>query len=210
MRKALVLLAIMSLVIGFAFADGKGDMKVGGRLGYGQETINAAIGSQKAVVLYQSFDAAGSFEYGFTDNIYAKAELGINTMGHAKVRESSETTTSTATPPNFTMYLGAEYVYDINDKFSVGGGLGLDAIMGQYIVVTDDEDQFDLRLGVGAEAVGAVKVSSEIAVLIGARFSWLFARTNEQNNASFDAIRDAGGSVFCYNFKAFVGMTYSL
>ncbi len=211
-KKVFAVFLIVCLVAGAAFAK-KGDILVGGQLGYGRDAIRLSetVLSQKGTYIHSQngFYFAATGEYGITDEIYAKAELGMLAGSGSvvtKVDGEKQDTGGTGDfdfPVNFLVYLGAEYKFDINDDIAILAGAGLDMSSGEFNEIQTDGD---FRLGVGLEAAGVYAINKDLSVKAGARFSILFVDSNSEIKEAYDYFE----SHFHYGLKIFAGATYSL
>jgi len=211
-RKVLAVVLIMCLAIGAVFAE-KGDILVGGQLGYGRDSIvysekydsvkNTNILSQNGFY----FTATG--EYGITDEIYAKAELGLLAGSGSTVTKVNGEKQDLGDigdfefPANFLVYLGAEYKFDIKDEIAVLAGAGLDMAFGKFNEAMNDGA---FRLGVGLEAAGVYSFNRNLSIKAGARFSILFVDAN----SDIQDLYEYYDSHFHYGLKIYAGCTYAL
>lgn len=226
MKKVLAIALVLCLVVGAAFAA-KGDIKVGGQLGFGFDwtkvhvhtDLGGGASADYTMKVRNSglyFNATG--EYDVTDAIGVKAEIGLMTMGKQSVYERTEitgfptgeetVTDKNATPMNFTFYLGGQYAFEVSKGINVAAGAGLDIMMGKQD--SSDDAKSNTRIGVGIEAVGSYAINKNINVTLGAKYSIYFANTNEDIKKAFKDAKDAGGSVFQSGLKIFAGCTYTL
>ena len=201
-KKVLVFALVLVLAVGSVFAA-KSDMKVGAQLGYGGRSFIESLDDYSATILGNGFYGAFTFEYGITDAVSVKAEAGINTMGHAKIKEISGKLgdpETYATPVNFAIFAGAMYNYSINKEITAYGGAGLDMMIGN---ITEEDASSNTAIGLGLELGAAYKINKQFSVNAGAKFAWQFINACEdfkKNNAKVTSLA----------YKAYAGVTYSL
>ena len=203
-KKVLVLALVLVLAVTSVFAV-KSDMKVGAQLGYGGRSFTYSVDDEdsKFTILGNGFYGAFTFEYGVTDAISVKAEAGINTMGHAKVKNGSGHPEDDATPANFTIFVGAMYNYAINKEISAYGGAGVDMMIGNII---SSNKSSNTGIGLGLELGATYKINKQISVNVGGKFGWHFINTNEEMKDDVsDKLKITG-----LTYKAYAGVTYSL
>ncbi len=211
-KKVFAIILIVCLVAGAAFAK-KGDILVGAQLGYGRDAIHMkgaivpSLASAKGTLAQNGFYFTATGEYGVTDAVYAKAELGILAGKCASTVESLTTdykeTFTYDIPVNFLAYLGAEFKLSVNDDISVLAGAGLDMAMGK---ITENNEEGDFRLGLGLEATCVYAINKDLSVKAGARVSVIFV----DSNPDLQDLYDLGDNHFHYGLKIFAGCTYTL
>ncbi|MBO4409597.1 MAG: hypothetical protein J5775_02490 [Spirochaetales bacterium] len=218
MKKAVAVLAVILAV--FAVFAAKADMKVGAQLGYGAEREYASDEGKYASLDYSGFRISGTFEYGFADSLYAKASVGIATLGQGRYvfnpGAAPFSANTTDAPVNFGVYLGAEYSYDIGESFRVSGGLGFDALLGKMwtlgsIEYGETSDAvFNARMGIAGEVTGSYRIDKDLAVNLGGRFAWHFYDSDKYNTQFKKEAGEAGWSWIAFSYDFFAGLTFSL
>ncbi len=224
MKKVFAIALVLCLVMGAVFAA-KGDIKVGGQLGYVGAYSNQKVAENSNNYIQTKANVGGfGFEvgglYDVTDEISVKAELGLAFFGKATGRVTTciagnKSTTDPvksdeATPMRFTTYVGGQYAYAINKEFKVAGGAGLDIALGKESTADDAKTLFSL--GVGAELTGSYAINKNIEVLLGARYSFFFVNSSETIKKAKKAAEDLGAKL-TFNTSAlriFAGCTYKI
>ena len=213
MKKVLAIALVLCLVLGAAFAA-KSTVKAGAQLGYGGFTMKFTDKDDSKNYIKISdggFYFAGTFEFGFTDELSAKAEVGMILMGKSKGTIHAAGTSITwnadeAMPAQFAMYAGAQYAIELSKEFYLNLGAGFDVLMGK--LDKDTEDTFNAAMGLGFEAVGAYQINKQLAATFGGKFAWHFINTNKDLD---DMIKDLGDTTKTTNtgFQFFAGVTYA-
>ena len=213
MKKVLAIALVLCLVLGAAFAA-KSTVKAGAQLGYGGFSMKFTDKDDSKNYIKISdggFYFAGTFEFGFTDELSAKAEVGMILMGKSKGTIHAAGTSITwnadeAMPAQFAMYAGAQYAIELSKEFYLNLGAGFDVLMGK--LDKDTEDTFNAAMGLGFEAVGAYQINKQLAATFGGKFAWHFINTNKDLD---DMIKDLGDTTRTTNigFQFFAGVTYA-
>lgn len=213
MKKVLAIALVLCLVLGAAFAA-KSTVKAGAQLGYGGFTMKFTDKDDSKNYIKISdggFYFAGTFEFGFTDELSAKAEVGMILMGKSKGTIHAAGTSITwnadeAMPAQFAMYAGAQYAIELSKEFYLNLGAGFDVLMGK--LDKDTEDTFNAAMGLGFEAVGAYQINKQLAATFGGKFAWHFINTNKDLD---NMIKDLGDTTKTTNtgFQFFAGVTYA-
>lgn len=213
MKKVLAIALVLCLVLGAAFAA-KSTVKAGAQLGYGGFSMKFTDKDDSKNYIKISdggFYFAGTFEFGFTDELSAKAEVGMILMGKSKGTIHAAGTSITwnadeAMPAQFAMYAGAQYAIELSKEFYLNLGAGFDVLMGK--LDKDTEDTFNAAMGLGFEAVGAYQINKQLAATFGGKFAWHFINTNKDLD---NMIKDLGDTTKTTNtgFQFFAGVTYA-
>lgn len=212
MKKVFAIVLIVCLAMTAVFAD-KGDFKVGAQAGVGtvSQTIKQKVLTVDTTTVTSNggFYFAGAAEYEFADNIALKAELGMNLLGKATVKITSEGSTLSDTdteksPALFALYFGGEYIIEVNKSINIAVGAGFDMLSGK--VDNSDDAESNARIGLGIESVLGFKLEKNFTLDLGVKFSLFFANTNKDYAdavKSFDSYSSTG-------LKFFAGATYTL
>lgn len=213
MKKVLAIALVLCLVLGAAFAA-KSSLKAGAQLGYGGFSMRFTDKDDSKNYIKISdggFYFAGTFEFGFTDELSAKAEVGMILMGKSKGTIHAGGISYTwnaeeAMPVQFSMYAGAQYAIELSKEFSLNLGAGFDILMGK--LDKDTEDTFNAAMGLGFEAVGAYQINKQLAATFGGKFAWHFINTNKDLD---DFIHDFGDQIktTSLGYQFFAGVTYA-
>ena len=220
-KKAIAIALVLVVALGSVFAA-KGSLfasksvpsnKVGVQLGYGARSFTVNVPDIKTTTNYLSsgFYAAGTFEFGVSQNVALKMEAGINTMGKLKTTTkvgsfSNDTDTATEnTPINFTVFTGIVYDLALNDKLSLDLGAGMDVMIGK--LSSSENAETNAAFGLGAEAGVSFKIDKSVSIVGGGKFGWHFLNTNDdvQDSSSSDYHKTTN-----LTYKFFGGLTYSL
>ena len=210
MKKAFAIVLIACVAFGIAFAK-SADIKVGGQLGFGGMSLKVFLdpddSSSYMHIGLGGFMFAGTAEYQVSDALSARAEVGMNIFGKAKVahyvagHEAPSEQPDTPAGAHFIIYLGAQYNLQLTKEISLGLGAGFDVLMGK-LVATDKEDTFNAGMGLGAEVVGSYAIDKNISVNLGGKFAWHFINTNKEMKEQ--------GNITNLAYQIFAGATYAL
>ncbi len=223
MKKVLAIALVLCLVMGAVFAA-KGDIKVGGQLGFVDSfaRIKASYDENTYSITKHSVGGFGlELEglYDVTDEVSVKAALGLSFFGKGKTKatecvlgisESTEVKDDEAQPMKFSAYLGGQYAFEVSKEIKISAGAGLEMVLGK--IDSDDDAKNLFSLGVGAEVAGSYAINKNIDVLLGARYSFFFVNSNEDIK-DFKTIVEDGGGKFSFNTSAlriFAGCTYKI
>ena len=212
-KKVFAIILIVCLAFSVAFAA-KSTVKAGAQLGYGGFSMKFTDKDDSNDYIKISdggFYFAGTIEFGFTDELSAKAEVGMNLMGKSKGTIHAAGTSITwnadeAMPAQFAMYAGAQYAIELSKEFYLNLGAGFDVLMGK--MDKDTEDTFNAAMGLGFEAVGAYQINKQLAATFGGKFAWHFINTNKDLD---NMIKDLGDTTRTTStgFQFFAGVTYA-
>ena len=211
MKKAFAVVLIACVALGFAFASKSSDIKIGAQLGFGGMNYRFANPESPSDTFLNAnlggFMFAGTAEYQVSDALSARAEVGMNIFGNAKVahyvagHEAPSEQPDTPAGAHFIIYLGAQYNLQLTKEISLGLGAGFDVLMGK-LVATDKEDTFNAGMGLGAEVVGSYAIDKNISVNLGGKFAWHFINTNKDMKEQ--------GNITNLAYQFFAGATYAL
>ena len=213
MKKAFIIF-VMALVVFSASASAKGDIKVGGQVGYEHQSTVFSLGNMSS-----SYDVGGVLisatgQYYLADDISIKAEAGLTINGKPsvtmKTASGKETQTGKSnTPVHFAGYLGGVYDLKLTKELSLGLGAGLDILAGRIVSDEEVSEDFDpnVGIGLGVEAVGSYEVNRQLRVTLGGRFAWHFINTSKAY-AEFKEDSECNLNQFAFQITA--GVTYAL
>jgi len=214
MKKAFIIF-VMALVVFSASASAKGDIKVGGQVGYEHQSTVFSLGTMSS-----SYDVGGVLisatgQYYLADDISIKAEAGLTINGKPSVtiKNTSEKETQTGkhnTPVHFAGYLGGVYDLKLTKELSLGLGAGLDILAGRFLSYEEDgSEEFDANVGIGlgVEAVGSYEINRQFRVSFGGRFAWHFINTSK---AYAEIKEDSEADLNQFSFQITAGVTYAL
>ncbi len=219
-KKTIAIALVLVMVVGSVFAgssifDTKSTpaTKVGLYLGYGGRsfTVNVPSVSTKYNYKNNGLYAAGSFEFGVSENISVKIEAGINTMGSTSYRTSvsgaswGSSTKKDDAPINFTIFTGAMYNLALNKELSVNLGGGLDVMVGK--LSSAEDAKINAAIGLGAEAGVSYAINKQISIIAGGKFGWHFFNTNDDMQ---EVTSSDNHSTTNFSYKGFAGVTYAL
>ena len=213
MKKAFIIL-VMALVVFSASASAKGDIKVGGQVGYEHQSTVFSAGSMSSNYTASGVLISATGQYYLADDISIKAEAGITINGRPsiiiKAYDEKEIQTGTHnTPVHFAGYLGGVYDLKLTKELSLGIGAGLDILAGRIVSYEDVSEDFDpnVGIGLGVEAVGSYEVNRQLRVTLGGRFAWHFINTSKAY-AQIKENLEANLNQFAFQITA--GVTYAL
>ena len=214
MKKAIAVVLIACVALGFAFASKSSDIKIGAQLGFGGMNYRFANPNSPSDTYLNAnlggFMFAGTAEYQFSDALSARAELGMNFISFAKSVECVA-----GYPPHhyepennpgahFIIYLGAQYNLELTKEINLGLGAGFDVLMG--LLENTDKDSFNAGMGLAAEAVGSYAINKNISINLGGKFAWHFFNTSDD----YKEMVDMGMKVCNLAYQFFAGATYAL
>ncbi len=201
----IVLVVLLTMTSVFAY---RGEMKVGANLGYGLDGYGYSVSptsSDVTVKLYGGIYAAGTFQYGLTDSLYAKAEVGVNTFYEFITSTTGGTPSRVDTNSRTTNALvSAALVYDIpiGRIFAIDLQIGVDSILGKPSV---GAEKFNASIGVGFGSGFVVNITDDISLSYNSKISLYFANTN---SAYRDVI--SKNDYILIGAQNNIGITYSL
>ena len=222
MKKVLTIALVMCLVLGAAFAA-KGDIKVGGQLGYvggfATEKLSQDSDYLRAKISVGGFGFEITGLYGVTDEISVKAALGLAFFGKATTRTTicvggnvtnlDPEKDDKSSPMKFSMYCGGQYAFEVSKEIKVAAGAGLDMAIGKESTADDAKTLFSL--GLGAEVTGSYAINKNLDVLLGARYSLYFINSSESLKEAREDAKELGAKL-SFNSSAlriFAGCTYA-
>ena len=210
MKKAIAIILMACAAFGIAFAK-SADIKVGGQLGFGGMSLKTLLDPDDSSTYLRiglgGFMFAGTAEYQVSDALSARAYVGMNIFGKAKVahyvagHEAPSEQPDTPAGAHFIIYLGAQYNLQLTKEISLGLGAGFDVLMGKPVAI-DKEDTFNAGMGLGAEVVGSYAIDKNISVNLGGKFAWHFINTNKDMKEQ--------GNITNLVYQIFAGATYAL
>lgn len=213
MKRFVAVLIIALFVVGgiFAFSFSTENLKAGAQVGYTHMGLNFGDDTLELGVYVPGISVSGTAEYGITEAIAIKAELGANIYLHPHTSatyggETHREVADETVPVHFNMYLGGEYGFVLNDRFSVSAGAGFKMMVGK---LDSDMDSANVYFGLGMEAVGRYKIDEHFTATAGLQFGWFFANTAEDLTEQAKLVRDAGGHWFEHGVNAYAGVVYS-
>ena len=220
-KKLFAIVLVVCLVFGVAFAA-KNNLKVGVQAGYGADSIKLSINSDTwSKTRNGGFYAAATGEFFFSDELAAKAEFGLNTMGKAKSTgkvigwTGNEYEAGESSPLMLSAYVGAEYNLELSKEINLALGAGWDMMIGKE--GNADDAKTNAAMGLGLEAVGSYSLQKNLALTLGAKFGWHFVNTDDQLKKDLSNVNHILSyfssdkvSVGHISFKVFAGATYSL
>ena len=205
MKKVLAIALVLCLVVGAVFAS-KGDMRVGGQLGYTKMFSNQKEGPDSKNY-WQVKGSLGGFSfavdalYNVADEISVKAALGLVIPGgkpygafytcvDGDKTEVSKGEFDYETPVQFSAYIGGQYAFAITKEFKIAAGAGLDVILGK-----DSKDD-----------------DAKLVMMLGARYSVFFVSTDEDLKETRKSCKDLGLYFFHLDtgLNIFAGCTYKI
>lgn len=202
-KKIFVIVLIVCLTFGMAFAAKKADIKVGAQVGYGSATAKTSYSNSTYKYQQGGLYIAANAEYEIKENIAVKAGLGINTFSAAKGSvkigsgdwHSYSATDLDNIPMQFLISVAPVYNYELNKEVTISGAAGLELMLGKESKATDAKTK--MEFGFGIEAAASYALNKELSVGGGIKFGMLFGNKNDHS----------------YNYstvKAFAGATYAL
>lgn len=211
-RKALLIILIVFLAFGMAFAARQGDVKVGAQLGYGWQSLKMTKGSNYCKVSNDGIYVAATGEYNFSPELAGKLEVGINTMGNAKYSYKIGPFTyndvkSSKTPTHISVYAGAEYGLKLTKKVGLAFGAGADFMIGKEANASDAKT--NAAIGLGLEAVGSYALKKNLDITLGVKFGLHFINTDDDIDDFYGSLGD-DVKVNNMSYKIFAGATYAL
>ncbi len=199
----IVLVVLLAMTCVFAY---KGEMQVGLNLGSGFDGYGMMIDKDTTKVsLYNGLYAAGTFQYGLTDSLYAKAEVGVNTFFRFISAEAGEDPSSTDTDsrtPNVLVSAALVYDIPIGRIFAIDLQIGVDSIIGKP---SYGSETFNASIGLGFGSSLVFNITDDLSISSNSKLAVYFVNTNS-------AYRDAltKGDVVLVGVQNNVGITYSL
>ena len=213
MKKAFIIL-VMALVVFSASASAKGDIKVGGQVGYEHQSTVFSAGSMSSNYTASGVLISATGQYYLSDDISIKAEAGLTINGRPSIiikayDEKEIQTGKSNTPVHFAGYIGGVYDLQLTKEVSLGIGAGLDVLAGRIVSYEEVSEDFDpnVGIGLGVEAVGSYKVNRQLRVTLGGRFAWHFINTSK----AYATIKEESEAVLNqFAFQITAGVTYAL
>lgn len=212
MKKAFIIL-VMALVVFSASASAKGDIKVGGQVGYEHQSTVFSAGSMSSNYTASGVLISATGQYYLADDISIKAEAGLTINGRPsiiiKAYDEEIQTGKSNTPVHFAGYIGGVYDLQLTKEVSLGIGAGLDILAGRIVSYEEVSEDFDpnVGIGLGVEAVGSYEVNRQLRVTLGGRFAWHFINTSK---AYAEIKEDLEGNLNQFAFQITAGVTYAL
>lgn len=207
MKKAFIIVLMVCLTFGMAFAAKKADIKVGAQAGYGSTTMNGSV-TVLNTTTYTKYSQGGFYfaatgEYGVNENVGIKAGFGINTYSDAKISvkigsgdwNSQSSTDNDNLPLQMILSVAPVYNYELNKEITVSGAAGLEMMMGKES--TADDAKTKVEVGFGLEATASYALNKQLSVGGGIKFAMLFG-SRDDNSYRYSSV------------KAFAGATYAL
>ncbi len=198
-----VLVVLLAMTSVFAYS---GEMKVGLNLGSGVDGYGQSVGESSAdATLYSGFYASGVFQYGLTDSLSVKAEVGLNTFSQF-VRSTTGKDASTTKTDSRTanVIVSAAVVYDlpIGKLFAIDLQLGADAIMGKPSL---GSEKFNISMGMSLGSALVLNFNEQIALNINSKVALYFANSNKAYREAL-----AKTTTVLIGVQNNIGVTYSL
>lgn len=202
MKKAFIIVLMVCLTFGMAFAAKKADIKVGAQAGYGSTTYKGEILTIPYKGTQGGLYVAATAEYGLKDNIGVKAGFGINTYSDvklsAKIGDSWQTKTASDSdklPLQMVLSVAPVYNYELNKELTISGAVGLEMMMGKESKSSDAKTR--VEAGFGVEGTVSYALDKQLSVGGGFKWAMLFGSRND-NSYNYSSV------------KAFAGATYAL
>ena len=201
----IVLVVLLSMTCAFAY---KGEMKVGANLGYGLDGWGYSISTTSndvTVKVYGGIYVAGTFQYGLTNSLYAKAEVGINAFNNFITSSTGETLYSVKTnsrTPNALVSVALVSEIPLSEFFSFDLQASIDSIIGKPSI---GAEKFNASIGLGLGLSFAVNITNDLSLSYNSKVSVYFANTNSTYGkiiANYDYI--------LVGAQNNIGITYSL
>ena len=204
-KKILTVVLVVLLAMTCAFAY-KGEMKVGANLGVGLDGWGQAIDDDHAdVLLYGGLYGAGTFQYGLTEGLYVKAEVGVNnfTKGYRSItgQEVKEFSTDSRTP-NVIVSAGLLYDIPIGRIFAIDLQVSAETIFGKP---SYGSEKSNVAYGVGFGSALVFNITDDISLNFNSKFSIYLA----SSNADYAKILN-DGDIVLVGAQDNIGFTYSL
>lgn len=202
---AIVLVVLLAMTCAFAY---RGEMKVGANLGYGLDGwgySTSTTSSDVTVKLYGGIYAAGTFQYGLTNSLYVKAEVGVNTFYEFITSTTGGTPSKVKTDsrtPNALVSAALVYELPIGKLFALDFQVGVDSILGKPSI---GAEKFNASIGAGFGSGFVVNITDDISLSYNSKISLYFANTNS-------AYRDiiSNNNYILVGAQNNIGITYSL
>jgi hypothetical protein len=173
-----ILVFLIAMTCAFAY---KGEIKVGLDLGVGSDNVAYDDGTNKATGIVLGGNLTGSVQYGLSDSLAFKAELGFNTYSDGAIFVNDEQKYNYEIAdrnPNCVFYFGAVYNLSIGRSglFEWEFGAGLQGTAGSCFKT----NAFNLSLGLGFEETFIFNVTDNIAVTATTRAGVQVVNTNSE------------------------------
>lgn len=173
-----ILVVLIAMTCAFAY---KGEIKVGLDLGVGSDNVAYDDGTNKATGIVLGGNLTGSVQYGLSDSLAFKAELGFNTYSDGAIYLNGEVYQNyviTDRNPNCVFYFG--YVYNMalgnSGLFEWETSVGLQGAAGSCFKGND----FNLSLGLGFEETFLFNITKSLSVNLTTRAGIQFINTNSE------------------------------
>ena len=177
-----VLMILFCTAMVFAY---QGDMSAGISFGYGGFTQTVSSDANNKVKIDSGgYYVAGVFEYCIADDVYVKAEAGVNKLsdytykGTVAGESVSNNKIEGSAAMHLTVYTGVRYKFNLFGDVGLSVGGGFEAKFGKEGSST--EDKLNIAGGPAAEVMGLLdNEDSHFKFGIGARMCWALITTDK-------------------------------
>ena len=199
----IVLVVLLAMTCVFAY---KGEMKVGANLGVGVDGTGKSIDKNTTETrLYGGLYGAGTFQYGLTDGLYVKAEVGANNFSLFYHTISGKDPVSVETDSRTTnVIVSAGLLYDIpiGRIFAIDLQLTAETIFGKPAYSSETSN---VAYGVGFGSAAVFNITDDFSVNFNSKFSIYIASSNSEYAK---IVKDNG--LILVGAQENIGFTYSL
>ncbi len=179
-KKILTVVLVVLFAVTSVFAY-KGEMKVGASMGLGFDGWGYTINEDEKtsqVGMYGGFCGSANFQYGLTNSLYLKGEVGINTFSkYVKVKTNEEPVFPNVSPrkPNFLVSAAVVYDIPIGTILNIDLQIGVDTAIGKPSYGSEESD---IAIGLGLGLGLGFNITQQISLGLNAKLSAYMANTN--------------------------------